>query len=88
MEKRGYIESCQEYLNSETDFLQTYGKIISFQTNDTYPPTKVELQNGKEYYMDFQCETEKAVFEIRVFHIFTDEWSYRYDVNKETIIWK
>ncbi len=80
VEKRGFVEEAQQFLEQDEEFLSEYGKILLFETNDEYPPNKIENDTKTEYYMTFECETEKAILQIQVFHVYDNGWSHRYEI--------
>ena len=80
VERKGYIQDAREYLDTDEKFSQEYGKIISFEAIEDEGPIRGEKQDKKEYYMDFDCVTEKADLLIRVYHVWNDGWSFYYVV--------
>ena len=78
VERRGFILDAQEYLTTNEEFTQKYGKIVSFEAIDDEGPTPSEKQDETEYYMDFRCVTEKEELLIRIYHVWNDGWSFYY----------
>jgi hypothetical protein len=76
--RKGYIQDAQEYLATNEEFTQEYGKIVSFEAIEDEGPTRSENQEKKEYYMDFRCVTEKAELSIRVYNVWNNGWSFYY----------
>ena len=87
-EKRGFVTECKDFLTHNASFNLTYGEIINLETEDEYPPHKIVDEGKTAYYMTFCCETQKAIFQVRVFHVYDGDWSHRYQVNSDTINWK
>ena len=77
IERRGYIEDARAFLSNDSEFLQKYGNIISFESNDDGP---IASGRENEYYMDFHCITDKENFYIRVYSVYNDGWSFYYIV--------
>lgn len=81
IDRRGFSEEALEYLSSNEQFLQEYGEIIYFESDDERPIPSED--NEDEYYMDFKCHTENAEMLIRVYHVWNDGWSFYYVIQGE-----
>ena len=94
IDKEGFVESCRTYLEKNTEFISEYGSIIKFDTKEKFPPTHIEEENRSEYYFTYDCETEKAIFKIRVYRVYITDSdgnsnrSYRYEIINDTLKWK
>ncbi len=87
-ETKWFVQDSRDFLSQNEEFLNEYGNVINMTTKDKFPPDSIENNGIEEYYMDFDCETEKATFKIRVYHFYIDEWNFRYVVYGDTVKWK
>ena len=73
-----FIEESTSYLSSDEDFKNQYGLLISLESQDKMP---IENKGSAltEDYMDFRCVTDRGEFQIRVYHTWSDGWSYRFE---------
>ncbi len=91
-ETNGVVERCRDHLESDGDFINKYGNILSLETDDRVPLDTVKHEDGvEEHYLDLDCETQKAEFQVRVYIRYHDDTrtrTYRHEINKETVVWK
>lgn len=76
--RNGFVNEAQAFLANDDTFLTNYGEIISMTSEDDMPHKNQEAEQT-EYYMDFKCTTNRGEFLIRVYHVWNDGWSFRYD---------
>ncbi len=78
IERQGFIDDARSFLNSDQEFVETYGSISSFETDTNYPIEYDDDSDYKKWYMDFDCSTEKGQFRMRIYQVF-DKGSYRFE---------
>ena len=76
--RQSFIDESERFLTSDNNFKSDYGALISLETGDKMP-IKNNSSELTEYYMDFICKTNKGKFKIRVYHIWNDEWLFKYE---------
>ena len=76
--RQSFIDETVSYLSTEENFVNRYGLLISAES-ECELPIKNEASKLTEYYMDFICTTEKGQFVIRVYHTWTESWTYRFE---------
>ncbi len=81
-----FANMCRKVLSKSEEFQSAYGTLISLTpVNKRHP--KTTQGNDFEKYMDFECETIKATFKVRVYHSYATD-SDRYVVDTDTVKWK
>lgn len=76
--RQSFVDETILYLSTEEEFVNKYGSLISAESEDKLP-IKNKASELKEYYMDFICITDKGQFCIRVYHTWSENWTYKFE---------
>ena len=80
IERQGFIDDARSFLDSDEEFITTYGRISSFETDTDYPIEYNENSDCEKWYMDFDCSTDKGQFQMRVYHVYDQgNWRFEYE---------
>ena len=76
--RQSFINETTSYLSTNEEFINKYGLLVSLESKDKLP-IKNETSKLTEYYMDFTCVTENGHYNIRVYHTWSNTWTYSFE---------